>query len=250
VIYDTNLRQAYNVGREKQWQQNPPPFFEYLHGDSQNPRELHLAWHGTILASDDPWWQTHTPMNGWGCSCKKRARYQRQLKRLGKTGPDPTPSDGTYQWQSKDGSRSGNIPNGIDPGFDYNIGDAAWGRRLSADAMAASDQGWTDITPGSYAALGRPKIVPVDPPVAERGPRLTTTAQAESALTELLGGEEKVFDMHGQPVLVNANSLANHIDLARSEFLPFIEEAITDPYEVWATFEKNEQTGKGACVSG
>lgn len=244
VIYDTNLRQAYNAGREKQWQENPPPYFRYVHGDSQNPRELHLAWDGTVLASDDPWWQTHTPMNGWGCSCKKRAVYQRQLKRLGKTGPDPTPDDGTYQWQSKDNSRSANIPNGIDPGFDYNIGDAAWGRQLSADALATSDKGWTDITPGNYATLNRPKIVPVDPPVAERGPRLTTTTQAESALTEILGGEEKVFNMHGQPVLVNANSLANHIDLARSEFLPFIDEAITNPYEVWATFEQHQQTGK------
>ena len=248
VIYDTNLRQAYNAGREKQWQANPPPYFRYLHGDSQNPRELHLAWHGTLLAADDPWWQTHTPMNGWGCSCKKRAVYERQLKRLGKTGPDPTPNDGTYPWQSKDGSRKGVIPNGIDPGFDYNPATAAWGQRLSAEAMdkwrKQGSKQWANLTTTTWQTLDRPALVPADRAIAALGPRLKTTQAVEQLLRDILGGDERVFDGKGLPVLINAESLAAHVDNNRSQFLSLIPEVIEDPFEVWATFQQHKGTGK------
>jgi len=72
VIYDTNLRSAYNAGR---WQQMTDPdvtvlrpFLQYRHGGSVNPRHQHLAWDGLVLRHDDPWWNTHYPQNGWGCS--------------------------------------------------------------------------------------------------------------------------------------------------------------------------------------
>jgi uncharacterized protein with gpF-like domain len=70
VIYDTNLRQSYNTGREKQMAdpelRKLRPYGLYKHGDSIVPRPEHLAWNNTVLPLDDPWWATHTPSNGWG----------------------------------------------------------------------------------------------------------------------------------------------------------------------------------------
>lgn len=126
VIYETNLRQAYNAGR---WQQltDPDmrllrPFLEYRHNDkgtSLNPRPMHLSWNGTVLPVDHPWWRTHAPMNGWGCKCGLRSLTLREVQRRGL---DPAalqaPNDGTYQWVSASGTTH-TIPRGIDPGFDY-----------------------------------------------------------------------------------------------------------------------------------
>jgi len=120
VIYTTNVRQSYNAGRWKQLT-DPDllkiyPYLEYRHGDSLRPRPHHLAWHGTVLPADDPWWQTHYPQNGWGCRCKVLSAGPRDLKRMGKSGPDtapPSPLDPAT-----------GAPVGIDKGFDYNVGAA------------------------------------------------------------------------------------------------------------------------------
>lgn len=70
VIYDTNVRTAYQAGRYQQMTDPDVvalrPYWQYRHGDSVNPREEHLAWHGLTLPYDDPWWDTHYPPNGWG----------------------------------------------------------------------------------------------------------------------------------------------------------------------------------------
>lgn len=130
VIYETNLRQSYNAGR---WAQitSPDmirvrPYLQYRHNDrgiSRTPRPLHQAWHGLVLRHDDPWWRTHAPQNGWGCKCGIRALSADDLRRLGKAGPDTAPNDGTYTWTAPDGTTH-QVPNGIDPGFDYNVGEA------------------------------------------------------------------------------------------------------------------------------
>ena len=121
VIYKTNLRTAYMAGR---WNQltDPDllklkPYLEYRHGDSLQPRPLHLAWDGLVLPADDPWWGTHYPPNGWGCKCKVFAVGERDVKRMGKDGPDQSPA---IEIDPKTGA-----PIGIDKGWDYNVGQAA-----------------------------------------------------------------------------------------------------------------------------
>jgi len=128
VVYETNTRQAYNAGR---WQQvtdpdvlRTRPYLGYKHGDSVHPRVLHVSWDGTVLSADDPWWDTHYPQNGWGCKCKVFSMGERDIARLGDKAKRSAPKDGTYQWTDKQG-RSFEIPNGIDPGFQYNPGKAA-----------------------------------------------------------------------------------------------------------------------------
>ncbi len=113
IIFDTNIKTAIAAGR---WQtiQDPDfkarhPYLRYDHNSILNPREVHQAWDGKIYAVDDPWWDTHFAPNGFGCNCSETSISERQLKKLGRTGPDVAP-EGT---------------DGIQPGWEYNVGKAS-----------------------------------------------------------------------------------------------------------------------------
>ncbi|MBA1445866.1 MAG: phage minor head protein [Chromatiales bacterium] len=125
VIYDTNLRQAYNAGRYKQMKaaSKTRPYWRYRVSSAvEKHRPEHLAWDGLILPHDDPWFDTHTPQNGWGCKCRIETLSERDLKRLGKESPDTAPE---IEWEEKTVGvrgptpRTVSVPKGIDPGFGY-----------------------------------------------------------------------------------------------------------------------------------
>lgn len=127
VIYETNLRTAHQAGRYKQMKDPAVaayrPYWLYRHGDSRQPRPEHLAWDGMVLAADDPFWQTHYPPNGWGCKCRIEALNERQLQALGKSGADQAPQIETREWVDKKTGEVHQVPVGIDPGWDYNVGE-------------------------------------------------------------------------------------------------------------------------------
>lgn len=114
IIYDTNVRSAYQAGRWTQMQaiKHRRPYWQYIHNDARHPRPEHQAWNGKILHADDPWWSTHYPPNGYGCHCTVHTLAQRDLDAMGKQAPDDAPT-------AVDDST------GLDPGFDYNVGTAA-----------------------------------------------------------------------------------------------------------------------------
>ncbi|WP_349917729.1 phage head morphogenesis protein [Aeromonas veronii] len=120
VIFETNLRQSYNAGREEQIERikHKRPYALYRHGNSEHPRELHLKWNNLVLPVDHPWWGTHSPSNGYGCKCKKFLLSEADLKGRGLT-VGQAPDDGDYEWVDKATGEIHRIPRGIDPGFDY-----------------------------------------------------------------------------------------------------------------------------------
>lgn len=253
VIYETNIRTSYMAGRYRQMTDpdvlKANPYWLYKHGDSRVPRPLHLSWDGLVLRADDPWWQTHWPPKGWGCKCKVFSLSGRDLKSLGKSAPDQAPDDGTYKWADKITGEVHTIPKGVDPGFAYNVGEAAYGRRLSDQAMQAWDaqgaQAWEQLTPGDWQTYARPERLPLDAPQVEPVDRVATRAAMERVLLDILGGEEKMFTVPGgASVNVNAATLAEHLDPARSAYLPFIAETLSDPFEVWLAFEQHKGTGQ------
>ena len=150
TIYRVNLRQARATGQWQRIQRTKKalPFLIYELGPSVEHRDDHVAWHGTILPVDDPWWDTHTPMNGWGCKCRIRQISARQRDRLIKEGvPDqgvpelddnglPTgrrirgklpaktqaPPQQMREWRNERLGKTLRIPKGIDPGFETNSG--------------------------------------------------------------------------------------------------------------------------------
>lgn len=160
VIYETNMRQSYTAGREQQIEQvkDSRPYGIYKHSGSEHPRHDHLSWNNLVLPLDDPWWETHTPINGYSCKCKKLTASEYTLKRLGLE-VSKAPKVEMYEWVDKVTGEIHRIPKGIDPGFDY--------------------------TPKSSAELTKKtkQIVEKKPPLAERLP----TRTIESAFSTVKG---------------------------------------------------------------
>lgn len=256
VIYETNLRTAYQAGRYKQLTDpdllTVNPFWRYVHADFvAHPRPQHVAWNGLTLPWDSKWWETNYPPNGWGCRCTVRPVSKRDLERAGKAGPDTPPP--LELEQRMIGARGPNpkvvmVPKGVDPGWGYNVGEAAWGKPLAQGVMdewrATGAEAWEPLTPGDWQTAARPARVPLDAPRARPIPVLDSTEAVAAELKRRLGGDEKVFTVAGAPVLVDAEALATHVDPARSDFLPFLEETLADPYEVWLAFERHQGTGR------
>lgn len=136
IIYNTNMRQSYNAGRYEQLQQFD--YWEYQHGDSQQPRPLHLSWHGLLLPKSDPFWQTHFPANGWGCKCKVRGRSSQWVARKNLE-VNTSPKIERFEWTDKVTGEIHLIPKGIDPGFDYAPKQATRKKELAKIAKNKSD---------------------------------------------------------------------------------------------------------------
>lgn len=123
IIYDTNLFASYQAGRYEQHQRTKHlrPYWEYQHQDGvKNPRPLHKSWDGLILHADEVFWQTHYPINAYGCHCSVFSHSANSLKRRGLSVSEPP--DIEYETRAV-GVRSGNprfvnVPKGIDPGFE------------------------------------------------------------------------------------------------------------------------------------
>lgn len=117
VIYRTNAATSYAAGRLAQLREGGFPFWMYKHGGSSDPRPQHLAWDGLVLPADHPFWSTHSPPNGWGCSCRVVGlRRKEDARRLGGD-PDRTLPDG---WDSIDAATG--EPEGVDRGWGYQPG--------------------------------------------------------------------------------------------------------------------------------
>jgi len=121
LIWSTNMRTAHMAGRWQQLTAPGPttlPYLLYRHADGvRHPRPEHVAWDGIVLPSTDPWWMTHYPPNGWRCHCKvfRASEEERQAAiAMGMGEAPPSPID-----------PSTGAPKGIDPGWDYNVGQAA-----------------------------------------------------------------------------------------------------------------------------
>lgn len=128
VIYQTNLTTAHAAGRYRQMTspelRRRRPWWQYRHGGSAEPRPLHVrpasagGWNGLVLRADDPWWQTHYPPNGWGCSCYVRTLSDDDVRRLGLE-PQPAPDLGTYEWANPETGEVEQVPTGLQPEWAY-----------------------------------------------------------------------------------------------------------------------------------
>lgn len=134
-IFETNMRTARAAG---QWHRiertrRTHPYLVYLLGPSREHRPEHVEWAGTVLPVDHPWWDTHFPPNGWGCKCWVRQISERTLERLRTTGvrqldgsvipiQERPPVVRTYVHVNPRTGVTSRVPEGIDPGWDYNFG--------------------------------------------------------------------------------------------------------------------------------
>lgn len=248
VIYETNLRQSYNAGREAQMAdpelRRRKPFAMYLHSGKENYRPLHKSWNRLVLPHDDPWWDSHTPQCGWGCGCSKVAVGPDELELLGKNGPDSAPNDGTYEYLDKRSGEIISIPNGIDPGFQYRPGESF----LKAQTPRQLE-GWPDKIapiPSTRALDALP--APRNFPAKHLLPTGKRDEEYVSAFLQEFGadiGKPAVYrDVVDEPLLINEELFKRRRDGAwkvqkrgRESFLPLLAQTIQTPDEVWVKME-------------
>jgi len=72
IIFKTNTSVAYHAGHYKQMTDpdvlSARPWFRYVGSSAAEPRPEHQKWYNLVLPADDPFWDTHYPPNGWGCT--------------------------------------------------------------------------------------------------------------------------------------------------------------------------------------
>jgi len=138
VIFDTNMRSAHMAGRWQQLVANADrrPMLQYRTAGDARVRPAHRQWQGKIYPITDVFWQTHYPPNGWGCRCTVRAYSQGEMASKGLQVSEP------FQLKTRtvtdvDGMPTDQVPIGIDPGWDHNVGQSwlspelALGRKIA-----------------------------------------------------------------------------------------------------------------------
>ena len=126
IVFDTNLRMSYARGRWERIERvaERRPWLRYVAVQDARTRPEHMAWHGTVLPWDDPFWQSRYPPNGWRCRCTVEQLSDDDLEEFGfsPSGGPPSGSGKTYSWTNKRTGETVRVPVGIDPGFGHNVG--------------------------------------------------------------------------------------------------------------------------------
>lgn len=266
LIYDTNIRQAYNAGKYAQMisVMHLRPYWVYRHHSIVNPRVEHQFLDNLILAADNPRWEYIMPQNGYGCQCTVDSMSQLEandeFKRQSKTGLDETPA---IRWEEKTIGTTGSNPrtvkvpivthNGkdtmIDPGFAYNPG-KAWLEPHTMPPLTGYDAvlkargaSWPTSTP--RPAL--PTLTPIKPTAL-----LPVTTAPEVAAEEFLntfGADLQtgaVFeDVVNQPIAITKRLFADEtgsfaaMEAKTIQAVNLLAMALAEPDEVWWHWEQD-----------
>jgi len=238
IIFSTNVRQAYNAGRWAQLtdpeQLEVLPYLTYKHGDSRHPRPHHLAWDGTTLPAADPWWDTHYPQNGWGCKCRVYGSTKKEFEAAKAAGKGEAP-------KSEIDPKTGE-PIGIDKGFGYNVGKAAFGKSWVRESGAFIELGpWR---PAAYPELPA-KLPGVSPPVglgqACRTEDDLRAAVPEGIYKDRLGSYTSVTQALADHIIENEKRWDG-----RERYFPLIPDAIENSQEIWVGFIQFVDSGRVA----
>lgn len=141
TIYKTNMRTARAAG---QWERiertkRAMPYLLYQLGPSMEHRLEHVKWKDVLLPVDDDWWDSHMPPNGWGCKCwiRQVSKFEADKLKTAGTVSTTAPSTGTKRWVNKRTGEVETLPEGIEPGWNYNPGKA---REAALDADLAAKE--------------------------------------------------------------------------------------------------------------
>jgi uncharacterized protein with gpF-like domain len=154
TIFQTNMRVSYAVGNwQRAWATRATfPYMVFQHNSDRYPRPQHVAWSGTCLPVDDPWWDTHYPPCAWGCNCSVNSLSKRMLDQRG---VKVTERPMQFPLRTYVNPRTGEISRieeGIDAGWNYNVGKAPLRGMMPAPAESAAPIGET--VAASEAELG------------------------------------------------------------------------------------------------
>jgi SPP1 gp7 family putative phage head morphogenesis protein len=251
VIFETNLSTARAAGRWEQIQRvkGRRPWLRYVAILDDHVRPDHRRWHGTVLPVDDEWWKTHYPPNGWNCRCTVMSLSKMQLDDFGYEPSKAPPREELVR--KPDPFRGGTLAldRGIDPGFNYNVGEAHVGlEREIPEGWDRTRSEWKPVEGAAYRAF-RPKDYEAGPltprPAPALGAPATNREETIDAIRRELGGDRVTLATpDGAPVSIDAEILGRHIQPQRTVWLPVLRDLVEKPDEVWLLFERNERTGQ------
>lgn len=261
VIYETNLRNAHMAGRLAQMRDPSVvarrPFWQYVHGETRTPktpRDEHLAWDGKVWRHDDPIWSTIFPPNDWQCSCGVRALSAAGMRRLGKTGPDPTPELEMRMVSIPSTGETVPVPKGIGLGWGYQPGDT-WTRGLVPRELQRP-----------LDALQPDLPLPVSPPLSEIGRPFASSPLPDGQNAEYYArrflqrfgadiGQPRAFrDRSGQLLPISDDLVRNGSGRlkankhGRGPMMEMLAEAIFDPDEIWVDWQADTEGGSPRLV--
>lgn len=144
TIFETNIKTSYAAGDWAQIQQtkDDAPFVMYDAVGDANTRPEHAAWDGLVLSVDDPWLQTHSPPNDWGCRCGLIQLSRAQAAAMGKAEPDKAPAVVMREYTNPRTGEVSMVPKGVGPGWDYSPG--ASRADLQRELLAEKEKAFRD----------------------------------------------------------------------------------------------------------
>lgn len=194
VIYRTNMATTYAAGRHAQLTAGNYKYWVYHHGGSEHPRLHHLSWDGVALPPDHPFWASHYPPNGWGCSCYASGTNSKAgIRRLGGD-PDKQLPPGWEAISPKTGA-----PTGIDKGWGHAPGRTVVTEILEAvgrKTKALPDPIGSDLISAIRDRLGTVTANPETPEVAINLGREVLDDLLEAVLPD----DFALLSARGQPV--------------------------------------------------
>lgn len=243
TIYRTNIDMAYSKGRwdEVQATKKTHPYLRYRCSMLENSRQQHKDWDGIVLPVDDPWWDTHFPPKAWNCKCWVEQILKSEVTR-GDVKVSQRPPEQYETYHNKRTGETVQVPKGVSPGFDYNVGKART-RAFTPPPLGGLPE--TVQTAAQLPPLPRPSKLPAQAVLADK---LPDEAYVAAFLNEfnLKPGESGFFeDKAGDMMPINQDlflSRGKKIKAAkfgRGPYMKLLALGLKAPDEIWLQWIKN-----------
>jgi hypothetical protein len=141
------------------------------------------------------------------------------------------------------------VPQGIDPGFAYNPGKAAFGQGSESLALERHGQ-WSALKVyGERAPLERLPVDPVDAPALPWLPKGDAEG-LRARLREALGADELIVEDPTGARIRLSQAIVDHMLAAaerqdgRDRYFPFLRLLMADPAEIWVGWAENAESGR------
>jgi len=128
LMFNVNMRVSYAAGHWASFERNrlARPFLRYVAIMDEVTRPTHALHHNLVLPIDHPTWKVWSPPCGWNCRCTLQSLSQADVDRMRPMLRFEPPEIDAQPWTNKVTGEVRYIPEGIDPGWDYNPGKAGW----------------------------------------------------------------------------------------------------------------------------
>lgn len=238
TIWRTNIDMAYAAGN---WQhieetRRTHPYLQYKNRDPARARPQHQAWNNIVLRSDDPWWDSHYPPNGWNCKCWVRQISKHEVE-SGRFSLSQAPEIQTVPYRNKRTGEILQVPEGIDPGFDYNVGKAR-ARVFTPPPLGGLPQ--TSQTDGNdLPIMAAPAPIPEN---AIMPAKLNKNDYVRAFLSEFgikPGATSYFSDKTGDVLPINVEMFRNSGRTDTSPYIKLMALGIIEPDEIWLQWVKN-----------